>query len=101
MTGEDVYWASLLACCEMLHAGVTTFADMFFHEDQVAQAAVDSGIRAQVGQGIMEQLSGEDNLELYGRISYSHPALRHYGGKPSADNGGNSQHMLSLRSWSQ
>ena len=32
MSGEDVYWSSLLACCEMLHAGITTFADMFFFE---------------------------------------------------------------------
>jgi 5-methylthioadenosine/S-adenosylhomocysteine deaminase len=60
MTPEDVYWSSLLACCEMLHAGVTTFADMFFHEDHVAQAAVDSGIRALVAQGIVEQFSGND-----------------------------------------
>jgi 5-methylthioadenosine/S-adenosylhomocysteine deaminase len=60
MTGDDVYWAAKLACCEMLHAGVTVFADMFFHEDRVAQAAIDTGMRAQIGQGIMEQLSGED-----------------------------------------
>ncbi len=60
MTAEDVYWAAMLACCEMLHAGITIFADMFFHEGQVAQAAVDSGMRAQVAQGIMEQFSGDD-----------------------------------------
>jgi len=60
MTPKDVYWSSLLACCEMLHAGVTTFADMFFNEDHVAQAAVDSGMRALVAQGIMERLSDED-----------------------------------------
>ena len=60
MTAEDVYWSSLLACCEMLRAGVTTFVDMFFHEDQVAQAAVDSGMRAQLGQAIVGQLSEDD-----------------------------------------
>ena len=60
MTPEDVYWSSMLACCEMLHAGITIFSDMFLHEDHVAQAAVDSGIRAQVSQGILEQFSGED-----------------------------------------
>ena len=60
MTADDVYWAAMVACCEMLHAGVTIFADMFFHEDQVAQAAVDSGMRAQIAYGIMEQFSGED-----------------------------------------
>lgn len=59
MTPEDVYWSSLLACCEMLHAGITTFADMFFDEDRVAQAAVDSGMRALVAQGIMEELNDD------------------------------------------
>ncbi len=60
MTAEDVYWSSLLACCEMLHAGVTTFADMFLFESAVAQAAVDSGMRAQIAQGILERFSEED-----------------------------------------
>jgi 5-methylthioadenosine/S-adenosylhomocysteine deaminase len=44
----------------MLHAGVTIFSDMFFQENQVAQAAVDAGIRAQVSLGIVQQFSGED-----------------------------------------
>ncbi len=60
LTPEDVYWSSMLACCELLRAGVTTFADMFFFEDQVAQAAVDSGLRALVAQGIMENLGDQD-----------------------------------------
>jgi 5-methylthioadenosine/S-adenosylhomocysteine deaminase len=60
MTAEDVYWSSMLACCEMLHAGITTFADMFLFESAVAQAAVDSGMRAQVAQGILERFSEED-----------------------------------------
>lgn len=60
MTAEDVYWSSLLACCEMLRAGITTFSDMFLYEDSVAQAAVDSGMRAQVSQGILERFSDED-----------------------------------------
>lgn len=59
MTPEDTYWSSMLACCEMLHAGVTTFADMFMNETHVAQAAADSGMRAVVGHGIMERLSND------------------------------------------
>jgi len=60
MTPEDIYWSSMLACCEMLHAGITTFCDMFFREEHVAEAAVDAGIRAQVASGIVQQFSGED-----------------------------------------
>ena len=30
LEAEDVYWGTLLACIEMLKAGVTTFVDMYF-----------------------------------------------------------------------
>jgi len=35
---EDVYDGALLGCLEMIKGGTTTFADMYFHEDQVAKA---------------------------------------------------------------
>ena len=46
ITREDVYWASLLGIAEMLRAGVTTFCDMYWHVEAVAQAVRESGIRA-------------------------------------------------------
>lgn len=46
MTREDVYWASLLGIAEMLRAGVTTFNDMYWHVEAVADAVRESGIRA-------------------------------------------------------
>jgi len=46
ITPEDVYWASLLGIAEMLRAGVTTFNDMYWHVEAVADAARESGIRA-------------------------------------------------------
>ena len=36
LTPEAVYWGSLLACLEMMEAGITTFADMYFLMDQTA-----------------------------------------------------------------
>jgi 5-methylthioadenosine/S-adenosylhomocysteine deaminase len=42
----DVYWGTLLACVEMLKAGVTTFNDMYYAFDEAARAVRDSGIRA-------------------------------------------------------
>ena len=47
------YWGSLLGILEMLEAGVTTFADMYYFEEEVARAAVDAGIRAVVGQTVI------------------------------------------------
>ncbi len=46
---HDVYLGTLLACIEMLLAGVTTVADHYFYVDQVAKAVEQSGIRANLG----------------------------------------------------
>lgn len=44
MTDEDVYWGARLCMAEMLENGVTAFADHYFAAEQIAQAALDSGI---------------------------------------------------------
>jgi 5-methylthioadenosine/S-adenosylhomocysteine deaminase len=54
LTPEDVYWFSLLGIAEFIRSGVTTFADMFFFEDAVAEAVCQSGMRACLGQGIID-----------------------------------------------
>jgi 5-methylthioadenosine/S-adenosylhomocysteine deaminase len=46
LTPEDVYWGALLGMAEMIRAGVTSVADHYFDMDQIAQAASDSGMRA-------------------------------------------------------
>jgi len=46
LTPERVRVGARLACAEMLLAGVTTFVDHYFHADQIAEAALESGIRA-------------------------------------------------------
>ena len=43
-----------LAIIEMIQSGTTTFNDMYFYEDIVAQVSVESGIRAFVGEGIID-----------------------------------------------
>ena len=50
---EFVRWGTLLACVEMLRSGVTTFADMYYFEETVAQAAEKAGMRAVLGQTII------------------------------------------------
>lgn len=51
---ESVYASTLLAAAEMLLGGTTTFSDGYFFEEQVARAAMDLGIRAVVGQGVLD-----------------------------------------------
>jgi len=51
---EDVYYGSLLSCIEMIKNGVTCFSDMYFHEDMVAKAAEETGIRCVLSPGIID-----------------------------------------------
>jgi len=62
MTGDDVYWLSMLGIAEMIRNGVTVFADMYNFEGQVAQAVADTGIRASLSRGI---LSGDGEEERF------------------------------------
>src|SRR5574340_444805 len=51
---EFVRLGTLLACAEQIRSGVTTFSDMYYFEDSVAQAAADAGLRAVCGQTVMK-----------------------------------------------
>jgi len=43
-----------LACAEMLRSGVTTFADMYYYEENIAQATASIGMRALCGQTVLK-----------------------------------------------
>ena len=56
---------SLLACLEMLKGGTTTFNDMYFHMDELAEAVKQSGMRAVLGYSMVDMNDGEKRkLEL-------------------------------------
>ena len=64
LTGEDVYWGSMLGIVEMLRAGVTCFNDMYHHFEDGTRAAQDTGIRA-LPSGVLLGFIGDplDNLK--------------------------------------
>lgn len=69
VTPEFVRLGTLLACAEQIRSGVTTFNDMYFFEDAIAQAAADAGMRAVCGQSVMkypapDAPSYEDSLQM-------------------------------------
>ncbi len=43
-----------LACAEMIRSGITSFADMYYFEAEIAQATADAGLRGVLGQTIMK-----------------------------------------------
>jgi len=51
---ETVKIASLLSCAEMLLSGTTTCCDGYFFEDVVAEAVHETGMRAVLGQGVID-----------------------------------------------
>jgi 5-methylthioadenosine/S-adenosylhomocysteine deaminase len=67
LTPEDVYWGALAGMAEMIEGGVTSVADHYFAMDQVAQAVIDSGMRANLGWAIFEH-EGPNKLDLTSRF---------------------------------
>ena len=51
---EFVYLGTCLSAVEMALAGITTFADGYFHMEQSAAAALDVGLRGVIAQGILD-----------------------------------------------
>ena len=50
---DFVRWGTKLACAEMLLGGTTTFTDMYYFEDVVAEAAKEAGMRGVLGETII------------------------------------------------
>jgi 5-methylthioadenosine/S-adenosylhomocysteine deaminase len=53
VTPEFVRWGTRLGCLEMLLSGTTTFTDMYYFEDIVAEAAKEAGMRGVLGETII------------------------------------------------
>ncbi len=54
LSQEFVSDATKLACLEMINAGVTTYNDMYFFEEESAQSVKEIGIRAVLGKGVLD-----------------------------------------------
>ncbi|MCD6236231.1 MAG: amidohydrolase [Thaumarchaeota archaeon] len=61
---EHVRIGAELAAAEMALAGVTCFNDMYFFMDQVAEAAVEVGIRGVLSEGLVELFSDRASEEV-------------------------------------
>jgi 5-methylthioadenosine/S-adenosylhomocysteine deaminase len=53
VTPDFVRWGTRLACLEMLLSGTTTYADMYYFEDVVAEATREAGLRGVLGQTVI------------------------------------------------
>lgn len=84
LTAEDLFWGALLGQMEMVKAGITCYADMYFDAAASCWAAAESGIRAVLAEGLTDdQGNGEAALnaamqwldgvkdDLDGRITFA------------------------------
>ncbi len=64
MTPADIALGGQLAIMEMIKSGTTTFADMYFMMDKVAEVVAASGMRASLCEGMTTPMIGQhDKLE--------------------------------------
>src|SRR5512139_3907097 len=54
VSSDFVRLGTKLGCAEMIRSGVTCFADMYYFEDDVAQATAEVGLRAICAQTILK-----------------------------------------------
>lgn len=76
-----VYWGALHGSVEMVQAGVTTYADMYYFEDEVARAAKEIGIRALLGETIIGFPSPDAQTPAEG-IEYARQFINAYKNDP-------------------
>ena len=50
-TPESVYWGTKLAALEMIRGGITTFVDMYYFEDTVAEAVANAALLRKESRG--------------------------------------------------
>lgn len=53
VTPDFVRLGSRIACAEMIRSGVTSFADMYYYEDDIAEEVAAIGMRALLGQTVL------------------------------------------------
>jgi 5-methylthioadenosine/S-adenosylhomocysteine deaminase len=76
---EFVRWGTRLAAAEQIRAGVTTFADMYYFEDAVAEETKAAGMRGVLGETWID-FPAPDNKSESEMIAYTEKFLRKWQG---------------------
>jgi 5-methylthioadenosine/S-adenosylhomocysteine deaminase len=79
VTEEFVRWGTRLAAAEQIRAGVTTFADMYYFEDAVAEETKAAGMRGVLGETFID-FPAPDNKSEAEMLAYSEKFLKKWQG---------------------
>lgn len=77
LSRDLIYKASIHGVIEMALGGVTTYADMYYHEDEVAKATEKIGIRGVLGETVIS-FPTVDAPEPYGGLKYAEDFIKQY-----------------------
>jgi 5-methylthioadenosine/S-adenosylhomocysteine deaminase len=78
---EFVRWGTRLAAAEQIRAGVTTFADMYYFEDAVAEETKAAGMRGLLGETFID-FPAPDNKSEAEMLAYTEKFLKKWQGDP-------------------
>jgi 5-methylthioadenosine/S-adenosylhomocysteine deaminase len=78
---EFVRWGTRLAAAEQIRGGVTTFADMYYFEDALAEETKVAGMRGVLGESILD-FPAPDNKSNAAMLEYTEKFLKRWQGDP-------------------
>lgn len=81
VTPDFVEWGTRLGILEMLRGGITTYADMYYFEDHVAQVTKAAGMRGVLGETFID-FPAPDNKSVPQMITYTEKYIQHWQGDP-------------------
>jgi len=81
VTEEFVRWGTRLAAAEQIRAGVTTYADMYYYEDAVAEETKAAGMRGVLGETFID-FPAPDNKTEAAMLTYTEAFLKKWQGDP-------------------
>src|SRR5467141_2638380 len=76
---EFVRWGTRLAAAEQIRSGVTTFADMYYFEDAVAEETKAAGMRGVLGETFID-FPAPDNKSEAAMLEYTEKFLKKWQG---------------------
>ncbi|RJQ52534.1 MAG: amidohydrolase [Actinobacteria bacterium] len=81
ITPEAVYWGQTLACAEMIRSGTTCYCDMYYFEDEGARASRDAGVRAVLGEALID-FPGPDQRDVTERLERNEQLCKEWADDP-------------------
>jgi 5-methylthioadenosine/S-adenosylhomocysteine deaminase len=81
VTEEFARWGTRLAAAEQIRGGITTFADMYYFEDAVAEETKKAGMRGVLGETFID-FPAPDNKDESEMLAYTEKFLKRWQNDP-------------------